>query len=77
MPVPVEDRAPAAMVLAVLGLAIPFVCSIAAIVLGLRSKRALSRSPDRGGRRLAAIGIWLGAFGLASWTAIATLIALG
>lgn len=74
MPVPVEDRAPAAMVLAVLGLAIPFVCSIAAILLGVRARGALALSGG-GGRRLAAIGIWLGAFGLASWTVIAVLIA--
>jgi len=75
MPVPVEDRAPAAMVMAVLGIAIPFVCSIAAIVLGVRARRVLAVEPAVGGRRLAAIGIWLGAAGLASWTAIAILIA--
>lgn len=75
MPVPVEDRAPAAVVLAVIGLAIPFVCSIAAIVLGVRSRRALALSPPRGGRRLATIGTWLGAFGLATWIVIAILVA--
>lgn len=75
MPVPVEDRAPAAMVLAVVGIAIPFVCSIAAIVLGIRSRRALARLPGQGGHRLAGIGIWLGTFGLVSWTVIAVLIA--
>lgn len=75
MPVPVEDRAPAALVLAVIGLAIPFVCSIAAIVLGVRSRRALALSPAQGGHRMATIGIWLGVFGLATWIVIAALVA--
>lgn len=75
MPRPADDQAIAAMALAVVGIAIPFVCSIAAIVLGRRSQRAIARSGE-GGRRLAAIGVWLGAFGLASWIVVAVLIAL-
>lgn len=63
------------MALAVVGIAIPFACSIAAIVLGRRAQRAIAHSAE-GGRRLAAIGVWLGAFGLGSWIAVAILIAI-
>lgn len=75
MPRPTDERAIAAMALAVVGLAIPFVCSIAAIVLGRRARRAIESSGE-GGSRLAAIGVWLGAFGLVSWAIVAILIAL-
>ena len=76
MPVPTDERAIAATVLAVVGIAVPFVCSLAAIVLGRRAQRSIAAGSGGGGRTMAAIGVWLGAFGLGSWIVVAALIAL-
>ena len=43
---------------------VPFGCSLAAIIFGVRARRRGEPKPERKGRGFATAGIWLGAFGL-------------
>jgi len=61
-----------ALAFGILGfLVIPFVGSIAGIVLGRRAKHSIERSEGReGGRELAVAGIVLSSVGLAVWSGL-------
>jgi hypothetical protein len=61
-----------ALVLGVLGfLVIPFVGSIAGLILGLRAKRSIEGSEGReGGRELAIAAVVLSSVGLAVWSGL-------
>ena len=61
-----------ALALGVLGfLVIPFVGSIAGLLLGLRAKRSIESSEGReGGRELAVAGVVLSSVGLAVWSGL-------
>jgi len=72
----VEERtnvmALVALALGVLGfLVIPFLGSIAGVILGLRAKRSIDASEGReGGRELAVASVVLSSVGLAVWSGL-------
>jgi len=69
MPALVEQRAIAAIVLAVVGLVIAPL-AVWAWVLGIRSARAIEREPTLGGRRTAVIAIALSVISIGWWSFI-------
>lgn len=75
MPALTNQEAIASAVLATVGIAIPFVASLAGIVYAIRARRVFRAAPALGGRALAGIGLWLGGLGLAAWIYVAYRIA--
>ncbi len=62
----VPGNAVAALVLGLVGLVVcPFVCSVAAIILGVQARQRIDRTPGLTGRGQATAGIVLGVVGLA------------